>query len=109
MSQQEHLVTDLVSKRSFGCRNGETLLNASVRSGGEMIRVGCRAGGCGMCKVRVLCGEYTAGKMSRAHVSEAEERDGFVLACRTLPAGALEIYSQIESGLSETDLKGVRA
>ena len=109
MSQQEHLVTDLVSKQSFGCRAGETLLNAAVRSGRQIIRVGCRAGGCGMCKVRVLCGDYTAGKMSRAHVSEAEEREGFVLACRTLPAGALEISSRIESGLPETDQKGVRA
>ncbi len=92
MAQIEHLVTDVVSGESFGCRDGESLLDAAVRSGRRIIRVGCRAGGCGMCKVRITCGEYETGKMSRAHVSEAEESRGFVLACRTRPVGALEIH-----------------
>ena len=96
MAHIEHLVTDLVSKQSFGCREGETLLNAAVRSGRQIIRVGCRAGGCGLCKVQILGGDYDTGKMSRAHVSEAEEGQGFVLACRTLPASALEFHSQID-------------
>ena len=94
MPQIEFLVTDLVSGKTFSCREGESLLNASVRSGRQVIRVGCRAGGCGMCKVRIACGEYEAGKMSRAHVSEAEESRGFVLACRTLPTSALEIHCE---------------
>lgn len=94
----EHLVTDLVSKQSFGCREGETLLGAAIRSGRQIIRVGCRAGGCGMCKVQVLGGQYATGKMSRAHVSEAEEREGYVLACRTIPSSALEFTAgQIDS------------
>lgn len=108
MPHIEHLVTDVVSGQSFACREGETLLNAAIRSGRPIIRVGCRAGGCGMCKVQVLCGNYDAGKMSRAHISEAEESRGFVLACRTLPAGALEIRSRNDSGLPETNEQGVR-
>lgn len=93
MSLIEHLVTDLASGQTFGCHEGETLLSAAVRTGRPIIRVGCRAGGCGMCKVQVLGGAFTAGKMSRAHVSEAEEGQGFVLACRTWPAGAIEFES----------------
>ena len=96
MAHIEHLVTDLVSGQTFGCAEGETLLGAAIRSGRQLIRVGCRAGGCGICKVRVHCGDYATGKMSRAHVSEAEEREGYVLACRTLPAGALEFHSQTD-------------
>jgi ferredoxin len=45
------------------------------------LPVGCRRGGCGICRVRVLDGEYRATPMSRAHVSAAEEAAGVVLAC----------------------------
>jgi ferredoxin len=101
LAQIEHLVTDLARGHSFGCWEGETLLNAAVRSGRQIIRVGCRAGGCGMCKVQVIGGLFKIGKMSRAQVSEAEESQGFVLACRTLPAGAIEFRSRTDSGLPE--------
>lgn len=97
MSDVEHLITDHCSGHAFPCRGGETLLNAAARSGRQIIRVGCRAGGCGLCKVQVLAGRYDTGKMSRAQVSEADEGRGFVLACRTMPAGALEILSQNET------------
>ncbi len=96
MAHIEHLVTDLVSKQSFSCHDGESLLSAAVRSGHPIIRVGCRTGGCGLCKVRILGGDYQTGKMSRSHVSEAEELQGYVLACRTLPAGALEFHSRTD-------------
>ncbi|MGE3691891.1 MAG: 2Fe-2S iron-sulfur cluster-binding protein [Novosphingobium sp.] len=96
MAHIEHLVTDLASKQTFGCLDGETLLGAAIRSGRQIIRVGCRAGGCGMCKVRILGGRYETGKMSRAHVSEAEESKGFVLACRTMPSSAIEFRSKVD-------------
>jgi hypothetical protein len=49
--------------------------------------VGCRGGGCGVCRVRVLDGAYTTLRMSRqAHV-EADEAAGVVLACRIVPVG----------------------
>lgn len=55
------------------------------------INVGCRKGGCGACRVKVLSGDYTTIKMSRAHVTEAEEAEGYALACRILPASDLEL------------------
>lgn len=94
MRNFEHLVTDLTSRESFDCRDGETLLNASTRSGKSIIPVGCRNGGCGMCKIQIIGGDYRTGKMSRAHVTELEESQGFVLACRTQPGSALEIRSR---------------
>lgn len=76
---------------SFPCKPQESLLFGMVRLGRKGIPVGCRAGGCGVCKVRILSGTYTNGKMSRAHVSEEEEQNGFVLACRCQPSSDLAI------------------
>lgn len=75
----------------FICRPQEMLLAGMVRLGKRGIPVGCRSGGCGVCKVQVQQGEYTTGKMSRAQVSEQEEQAGFVLACRCQPNSDLVI------------------
>lgn len=64
------------------CDSRENVLRAMECLGRKGIPVGCRGGGCGVCKVRVTAGQYHTRKMSRACVSEAEEADGVVLACR---------------------------
>lgn len=46
------------------------------------ISLGCRGGGCGVCRAQVLSGECSTQRMSRRHVSEADEARGVVLACR---------------------------
>jgi ferredoxin len=109
VGQTEHLVTDVLTGQEFACRDGETLLEAAIRSGTGLIRVGCRAGGCGMCKVRVVGGHYEAGKMSRAHVSGEEEQQGHVLACRTFPRGVLEILRRNPSGDAQQSVEGKMA
>jgi ferredoxin len=38
-----------------------------------------------VCRVRILEGRYRCLKMSRAHVSAADEDEGWVLACRVVP------------------------
>lgn len=55
------------------------------------IDVGCRRGGCGVCRVRVLSGEYSTARMSRAHVSEADETARYALACCLFAASDLAI------------------
>lgn len=45
------------------------------------LPVGCRRGGCGVCRVQVLGGDYRSDPMSRAHVSIDDEAAGLVLAC----------------------------
>lgn len=45
------------------------------------LPVGCRRGGCGICRARILDGDYRVTPMSRAHVSAAEEAEGVVLSC----------------------------
>lgn len=77
----------------FECEQDHLVLLAMEAAGKNAIAVGCRKGGCGMCKVRVLKGAYSTLKMSRAHVSEKEQQEGFALACRLRPESSLLIES----------------
>jgi len=69
----------------------ENVLRAMEVLGRKGIPVGCRGGGCGVCKVQVVEGQYHTRKMSRACISEQEERDGIVLACRLLADSDLRL------------------
>lgn len=73
------------------CRETEPVLTGLQRQGIASVPVGCRGGGCGVCKVRVVRGRYKVGKMSRRHISEEEERSGFALACRLYPESPLTL------------------
>ena len=60
--------------------------------GHKWIPVGCRGGGCGVCRVQVLGGaSYQTGKMSRAQVSHEDEAKGICLACKLIPTQDLEL------------------
>lgn len=85
-----------------GCASayeGERVLVALERAQGfrqlvnlpRRLPVGCRRGGCGVCRVRVLAGEYDKGPMSRAHVSAADEAAGVVLSCCIYPRSDLSL------------------
>ncbi|WP_029010052.1 2Fe-2S iron-sulfur cluster-binding protein [Azospirillum halopraeferens] len=84
----------------FPCRGDETVVTAMERAegfgllprDGRAVPVGCRRGGCGVCRVRVLDGAYRLEPMSRAHVTEAEQADGYALACRIVPLGDLTLH-----------------
>jgi ferredoxin len=79
------------SGEAYLCEPRQDLLRAMERLGRRGIPVGCRGGGCGVCKVEILEGEYTARKMSRAHVSVAEEEANIGLACRISPLSDLRL------------------
>ncbi|WP_348530018.1 2Fe-2S iron-sulfur cluster-binding protein [Pseudomonas sp. BN606] len=65
----------------FSCTDRESVLSGMTRLGRKGIPAGCRGGGCGVCKVRVIQGQYQARQMSRQHVSAEEQLDGVALAC----------------------------
>ena len=77
----------------YQCASDRNLLSAMEQLGRRGIPVGCRNGGCGVCKVKVTSGDYTTRVMSRAHVSEAEEAAGIVLACRAFPGSDLSLQA----------------
>jgi len=75
----------------FRCSSEENVLSGMECLGRRGIPVGCRGGGCGVCKVQVLDGTYRVEKMSRACVNEDERRQGFALACRLFAGGDLQL------------------
>ncbi|MCU1724120.1 MULTISPECIES: 2Fe-2S iron-sulfur cluster-binding protein [unclassified Pseudomonas] len=81
----------LASGESFRVQPQESLLGAMERQGRHCIEVGCRGGGCGVCKIRVLEGEVHRGPTSTARVTPEEREQGYALACRTYPRSDLLI------------------
>lgn len=76
--------------REFICHPGQSIVQAMARQGAsEHPAVGCRNGGCGVCKMRITGGEYTLGRMSLAELSERERQQHIYLACRVYPTSDL--------------------
>lgn len=73
----------------FYCNPEDRVLIAMERGGHNGIGIGCRGGGCGICRVRVVSGDYVTGKMSRSRITEQDEAAGLVLACRLYPRSNL--------------------
>ena len=86
-----HTVTIQDNDSSYRCYESQSLLEGMENLGKKGIPVGCRGGGCGVCKVQVLSGSYTKRVMSREHVSAEEEAQGCVLACRVKPTSAITL------------------
>jgi ferredoxin len=75
----------------FSCRKSQPVLQAALGSGTAAIRSGCHGGGCGICKIRVLGGEFKSGAMSRAHVEPESVERHDVLACQIYPLSDLVV------------------
>jgi ferredoxin len=90
-NQSFFAVTIAETGEVYRCREDETLLAGMERLGKRGIPVGCRGGGCGVCKVHVEAGEYSKRVMSRAYVSAEEEGADIVLACRVKPQSDIRL------------------
>ena len=89
---EKHAVLVVETNEEYLCSSTETLLEGMARLGRKCIPVGCVNGGCGVCKVAIVKGQlHKCGPMSRVHVSEAEELQGVLLACRAMPTSAIEL------------------
>lgn len=92
MEQKTYQITVQDTNGKFVCGEDEFVLEAMKRSGCGPVHYGCFGGGCGVCKMRVISGEYgIEKKMSRAHISEKEQKGGSVLICCIKPRGDLAI------------------
>jgi ferredoxin len=89
---EKYAVLVIETSEEYLCGSAETLLEGMARLGRKCIPVGCVNGGCGVCKVAITKGTvHKFGPMSRAHVSEEEELQGVLLACRAKPMSAIEL------------------
>jgi ferredoxin len=62
-------------------RAEETVL-AAILGSGASVTFGCRGGGCGTCKMRVIFGQVAHGRCSAAVLPEEEKRSGWFLSCQ---------------------------
>jgi len=81
-----HTITIEDDGSVYRCSDSRTLLEGMEALGRKGIPVGCRGGGCGVCKIQIVHGDVTTRPMSREHVSAEDEAAGRVLACRVRPA-----------------------
>ncbi len=94
------------------CFENERVLVALERAQGfnrlkglaQNLPVGCRRGGCGICRARVLTGQYRRDPMSRCHVSAADEAAGLVLSCAIYPLTDLSLRLETPRLPTATDL-----
>ncbi len=75
---------------SYECSSKKHLLESLYKRDSKAPK-GCHNGGCGVCKIEILKGDYESIKMSRKHISKEEEDKGIVLACRVFPRSDMEI------------------
>jgi CDP-4-dehydro-6-deoxyglucose reductase len=75
----------------------ETVLSGRYRAG-YAYAIGCRRGGCAVCKVDCLSGRFNYDHLIADTVLTAEERsDGTCLTCRAVPKGDITIEMRDEN------------
>lgn len=78
-------ITILPDREQVIARPEETLLAALSRAG-LGYRIGCRRGGCGVCKLHLLLGEVRYERTVAESVLTDDERvEGICLSCRAVP------------------------
>ena len=82
---ERYQITIINRDAVFSCKAGQSLLGGVVSQRQKAIDVGCRGGGCGVCKIRIISGNYESKKMSIKHVSADELAEGLALSCRIFP------------------------
>jgi ferredoxin len=87
-------ITILPDSERVTARPDETLLAALSRAG-LGYRIGCRRGGCGVCKLHLLLGEVRYERALADSVLSDEERiEGICLSCRAVPITSVVIELQ---------------
>lgn len=86
-----YLIQLLNVNEQFYCADGQTLLQGMQALSRKGIPVGCRGGGCGICRIKVSQGDYDCQRMSSVHVNAEELQQGYALACRLYPKSDLDV------------------
>lgn len=73
-----------VRDKEIVVKENETILNASQRQAGGIF-VGCKGGGCGMCKVKIVSGHTLDGIASKSVLSDEDHSAGYRLSCQSVP------------------------
>jgi len=69
---------------------GNTILESALDQGIDFPH-GCRTGNCGACKSKIISGDIEMSPYSEFALDEDEEKNGLILACRSVPWSDCEI------------------
>jgi ferredoxin len=87
-------VTILPDGLQVNAAEAETVLKALSRAGLK-YRVGCKRGGCGICKVQLVLGEVRYERpIAESVLSDDERVEGICLSCRAVPITNIAIELQ---------------
>jgi ferredoxin len=89
----DYRIKVLPDDRTIIAKNNESILDTAIRNGVK-IKVGCKGGGCGICKIQVLEGDVDRGHSARSVLPLHEMEEGYALACQTRPQSDLVISYQ---------------
>jgi ferredoxin len=90
--------------QTFPCAADEFISTAMKRAGLRTTLIGCRGGGCGVCRVRIVEGSYHTRRMSREHVTADDEAAGYALGCCLYPDSDLVLRVTPGSGRIQSPL-----
>lgn len=83
---------------TVACGPGETVL-AALRRSVARPKLGCRRGGCGICKVTLLAGSVSYERVvAESVLTPAERTEGVCLTCRAIPESDLVVELREEEG-----------
>lgn len=75
---------------NFECGEDQDLLGQAIRARVPVI-VACRSGGCGICKIKVIHGQYERGICSKKTLPDQDRENNYSLACKTYPKSDMVI------------------
>ncbi|GAB63532.1 MAG: DUF4445 domain-containing protein [Candidatus Jettenia sp.] len=102
MKNSHYKINFLPSEVTVDIEEGKTILDASYK-GDLFINALCGGDGtCGKCKVILKSGKIDS--MPTTHISAAEVKQGYVLACRTKVVDDLEVLIPEESRLDKSQI-----
>ena len=102
-SKQIH--TASINNQAVEIRPGETLLLGALREGIAFPN-SCRVGGCATCKCKLVSGKVKELTDSSYILSADELKQGYVLACQSVPLNDVAIEVELAAGPAMQTLKG---
>ncbi len=81
-----------------------TLLDAASAAG-LPVMVGCKGGGCGVCKILIVDGQVEHGMYAKSALSDDERGAGYVLACQARPISDVTIDFSTEDGRRKPEVE----
>ncbi len=95
-------VTILDTGETFRCNARDSILENLRRTGRRGIPVGCRAGGCSVCKVEIVSGAFEVFRpMSREYVNDDDLAGNRLLSCCLRAKGdiALRVIGKLQKAI----------